>query len=119
MSNLDEETAEAEYSRMLAERGVSLEPLGIGEVALRRADALGALKIIRAGRRPILGGDVYWLWDGKIELAHANWHTPRDPSSSASAQVEKSCADALAYIARFPEREGSEPLFSLSLPSCR
>jgi hypothetical protein len=101
------------YHRLLQERGVSLEPLGIREIALRRSDALNALDFLRAGAAPLLGGDVFWLIRGRLELAYANWQTDREASRSTREHSEMACAQAATYIARFPEKAGAEPLFSL------
>jgi hypothetical protein len=58
MTNQHEPDGLAEYETLLGSKGVSLESLGLEEVALQRADALLAISALRRAGVAILGGDV-------------------------------------------------------------
>jgi hypothetical protein len=106
-------TTELTYDQLLASRGVSLQQLGLADRALRHADALIAVEIVRQLRLPILGGDVYLVCDQRVELAYANWScNPRDGEDGAY-YVTRSCDEARRYIAAFPRQDDAEPIFVL------
>jgi hypothetical protein len=101
------------YDQWLRAKGVSLQELGLSEVALGRADALHATELLRGGSVPILGGDVYFMRGESVELAFANWHTDRQPGESWADYVNRSCRHSAKYIEDFPHRPDVTPLFVL------
>jgi len=107
MSNVDV------YKQFLAAKGISLEPLGLREVALNRGDALSAIRILRDVPAPILGGDVYFRRNGSMAIAYANWHVDRETGEQLDDFVERSCRQAEKYIDAFPHRTEEDPLFVL------
>lgn len=101
------------YQQWLLAKGVSLRALGLAEVALGRADALHAIEILRPLSVPVLGGDVYYVSEGRVEQSFANWHTERQPDESRVDYSNRSCRDSRKYIDGFPHRPDVTPVFVL------
>lgn len=101
------------YAQLLATKGVSLGKLGLREVALRREDALGAIRALRESSVPILGGDVYFEQQGNVEPAYANWYVDRQDAESRKDFADRSCSKAESYVAGFPTATDKQPLFVL------
>jgi hypothetical protein len=101
------------YQEFLTTNGVSLETLGLRELALYRVSALAAVEILRNSSIPILGGDVYFWNNGGIELAFANWHSERRGNEATDEYVNRTCRETSAYIQTFPEMPKMEALFVL------
>lgn len=92
------------FAEILATTGVSLDKMGIQEVAPRREDALRAIRAIRAIREasvPILGSGVYFKKHGNIEPAYANWYVERQSSDSWKDFTDRSRLKAEIYIVGF------------------
>jgi len=102
-----------DYAQLLATRGVSLGKLGLVEVALRRDDALGAIRVLKESSVPILGGDVYFEQQGNVEPAYANWYVDRQDAESRKDFADRSCLKAESYVADFPKAMDKQPLFVL------
>jgi hypothetical protein len=100
-----------EYEQMLKSKGVSLDGLGVREVALSREDALHAIGFLENELIPILGGDVYFRHSSKIEPAYANWYSDPAPGEVRSEFLGRSWKRAREYIKDFPERQDVDPLF--------
>jgi lipoprotein NlpI len=101
------------YAQLLATRGVSLDRLGLRAVALRRDDALAAIKALRESSVPILGGDVYFEHGENVESAYANWYVDKQDTESRTDFAARSCSKAENYVASFPKRTDKQPLFVL------
>lgn len=103
-----------EYRALLTKNGISLlVPMGIEDVALNRGDALRAIEILRGSGYPILGGDVYFRREEKIESAHANWYTKYHLHEDSDAYCNRSYDEAVKYIEGFNYLVNVEILFSL------
>jgi hypothetical protein len=105
------------YEEILAAKGVSLDRLGLQELALRRSDALDAIQVLRDLSIPVLGGDVYLERAGGVELGYANWHVERQSREEAGQFAERSCIKAESYVMAFPRRAEETPLFVLVISS--
>ncbi len=105
------------YEQILASKGVSLGKLGLQDVALRRADALRVIQLLRDSLVPILGGDVYLERTGGIDVGYANWHVDRQNGEDPDEFVTRSCIRAERYVAEFPQRVDEKPLFVLVVAS--
>lgn len=101
------------YVDLLAEKGISLSNLEIGGRALVREDALNAVQILRRLSLPILGGDVYFEYSGRIEPAYCNWFVEQMEGEPLGEFTERSCEHTRQYIERFPESLGKITLFAL------
>lgn len=102
-----------QYQQVLRARGISLEAFGVSDIALERADAISALEFLREASVPVLGGDVYFQREGRIELAYANWHCDPIADEPPGDYLSRSFVAAEHYINRFPEHAGVMPLFAL------
>jgi hypothetical protein len=101
------------YDQFLARTGVSLQQLGLADIALQREDALVAVEILQRQATPILGGDVYLVQDSRTEIAHANWHSDRRADEALDDYIIRSCQETRTYIEAFPRRDGVTPVFVL------
>ena len=104
------------FEQLLVSRGISLQELGLKEVALTRADALKAVELLRASSVPILGGDVYFVRGECVEQAFANWHTDRHPGEGRGEFAERSSRQSAKYIEAFPHRPDVTSAFVLVVP---
>jgi hypothetical protein len=102
-----------DFEKLLADRGVSLEDLGLQDIALRRNDAIRAIQLLLRDSIPVLGGDVYYHEDSRNSIAYANWYCEPEGGENVAAFATRSCKRASEYINRFPELEGREPVFAL------
>jgi hypothetical protein len=102
-----------EYTTLLESKGIPLAMLGVRDIALRRNDALQAVECLRAAEIPILGGDVYFQRNGRIEAAYANWHADPKREEDWNAYLRRSWSSTEDYIRGFPDNKDIEPLFSL------
>lgn len=102
------------YQSLLDVRGIALsEQFGIADIALGRVDALIAVDCLKEDGVPILGGDVFFQRNNRLELANANWYTKILPDEEANAYVERSCLETSDYIRHFPPHADATPLFVL------
>jgi hypothetical protein len=87
---------------------MSLSSEGVNEVAWDKEDALRVVSMAANAGLPILGSDVWRVDpDGRWRASGDNWFSERRPFEAASAYVERSRAEAIAYLNRYPERRGS------------
>jgi hypothetical protein len=104
----------AEVQEILASRGIAVA--GTNERAVFRDDALACVRLYQEGRTPVLGGDVYFVRDGQLEPAYANWCADRHANESSLAYIERSCEYAWSYIDGFPETHGRPNAFVIVVP---
>ena len=101
------------YANLLASQGVSLESLGLTEIALERVDALCAIELLASANVPVLGGDVYIERQDRIEIGFSNWYTDRQDGESRDVFASRSWDKSRTFISRFPEPPGGKTLFVL------
>jgi hypothetical protein len=102
-----------ELDGLFTKSGVSLAALGIRDIGLLRIDALNAVEIARHAKLPILGGDVYFRRDDRIELAYANWQVKPKPPEEHDTYLLRSWDNAETYIKNFPEPSDADVLFGI------
>jgi hypothetical protein len=102
-----------DYHTLLVNNGIQLGIPGLEDIALQRADALYAVKLLRTTAIPILGGDVWLRRGSKIELAYANWHTDGEIGEDKGAYLQRTWDSTERYIREFPVPTDAEPLFVL------
>jgi hypothetical protein len=102
-----------EYQLLLKAKGISLEQLGIRDIALERDEALLAVEILRKASIPIFGGDVYWKRGEAVELAYANWHSDPGLGEKPEHFASRSCLTAEDYIKKFCRPLDATVLFAL------
>jgi hypothetical protein len=85
-------------------RGLVLSSWGVNEVAWDRHTVLQVIAAAANAGLPILGGDV-WRADasGWWRPTGENWFSERHPGEDMSAYVERSRAEAIAYLGRYSE----------------
>lgn len=103
-----------EYQRLIQSCGISLQDIGIEDIALNREDAIFAIDLLRQSAIPILGGDVYIRNSGRIDHAYANWHSDPKANETRDQFAERSCLEARRYVSDYPLSE-AVPFFSLVL----
>jgi len=85
-------------------RGLSLVSEGVNEVGWQKADALRVVSVAADAGLPILGGDI-WQTDAghRWRPTGDNWVSDRRSREDKTAYVERSRAEAIAYLNRYPD----------------
>ena len=102
-----------DYQRLLKTKGVSLQELGIRDIALDRDDALLAVQFLQKAAIPILGGDVYLRRGNGIELAYADWHSDPKPGEELESYLSRSSSTAQDYVKNFRQPMDATILFAI------
>ncbi len=105
------------YTEILA-RGRPLTEQGIHGVALTKRDALEAVEVLKKAGVPILGGDVWQMVDGKLQLEYSNWYMDRMDGESEASYAARSIAATVAYLHKFPDAEDGT-IFYVLVPQDR
>jgi hypothetical protein len=75
---------------------------GVRGIGFMREPALDALEILRKHRRSaVLGGDVYEVVGGKLEVSYDNWHCDPQPGEDWASYVERSIKHSRDYISNY------------------
>ena len=90
-----------------------MDILFINDIALTRVDALLAVKLLRGASVPILGGDLYFERDGRIELDSASWCTDPKPGEGCEDYLARGWSNSEAFIKKIPEPSHGTVLFSI------
>ncbi len=85
-------------------KSVSLELLGVNDFAYPRKDALKIANGYFNSNKPILGGDVYKLVNGRIESTSDSWYCDRKESESLYNYVVRSYHITCDYIRNYPDK---------------
>lgn len=80
----------------------SLEDIGINGIAYSRNKALKIAEKYYHSNRAILGGDVYKLENGRIELTSDSWYCDRNSSETLSEYTTRCYLAATDYISKYP-----------------
>ena len=104
-----------EYMSLLEREGYPLTNIGIKEIALNKPSAIKAIEILSKTSIGILGGDVYIIVNGKIEITYDNWYCNEKTFNNYFEFLRESCAIAKAYIRRYKESDVGTVLFTLVL----
>lgn len=83
-------------------KSVSLELLGVNGFAYPRKEALKIANGYFNSNKPILGGDVYKLVNGRIESTSDSWYCDRKESESPYDYVVRSYHITCDYIRDYP-----------------
>ena len=97
---------------------ISLEHLGVSEVAWTRARALDVISALRGSKWAILGGDVLVQRDGVLRHSYDSWHSSPTAEEMCPAFVERSHSESRTYIERFPEKPASPTAYVLVFAPC-
>ena len=90
----------------------SLKNLGIEGYAFPYQEALKIVQICKLLVIPILGGDVYSMYNSTIENSDDNWYYDRTPNESYYNYAQNSCNKSESYIKSFKDYSFDRPLFS-------
>lgn len=85
-------------------KSVSLEPLGVNGFAYLQKEALKIANGYFNSNKPILGGDVYKLVNGRIESTSDSWYCDRKESESLYDYVVRSYHITCDYIRNYPDK---------------
>lgn len=104
----------AQYMMLKNLNPFSLDELGIDGVAYKKEEALLIVQHFLEEVIPILGGDVYYLIEGKpCYTTYAGWSCDMVAGETFSDYVKRSCEEAKKYIESFPAEGKSIPLFNI------
>lgn len=85
-------------------KSVSLELLGVNGFAYPRKEALKIVNEYFNSNKPILGGDVYKLVNGRIESTSDSWYCNRKESETLYDYVGRSYHITCDYIRNYPDK---------------
>lgn len=105
-------------SEELRARAISLDHLGVYEVAWIREDALSVISALRDTKWAVLGGDVLMQRDGAFRHSYDSWHSDRVADERCPEFVERTHRESRSYIERFPEKAGSLVAYVLVFAPC-
>ena len=109
---------ELPISDELRASAISLEHLGLREVAWSRVRALDVISALRGSRWAVLGGDVLVPRDGVLRHSYDSWHSDPADEEMCSEFVERSHRESRTYIERFPEKPDSPAAYVLVFAPC-
>ena len=90
--------------------GISLENIGIDEVAWGKEAALAVVDYLGEKGYTILGGDVYKYDDGKIIITYDSWYFEATHKKNS---VTLSGLKAKEYIEEYNKVNGEEYIYSI------
>jgi hypothetical protein len=94
--------------------GLSLEPIGIFEMAWKSQDALKVIDFLTSKGYAILGGDVYKQDENGIESTYDSWYINKTVSKSF---IEESRVKSHEYIKEYSKNNGDCYLYSIIFES--
>lgn len=107
-------TLPQDYIDILARHGRDVRDAGVNGVALSRRAALSAVDALRrTGDIPILGGEVFRITNGKIELSYDNWDTKSSRGPNSVQYRQDSYPQAEAYIRAYADPENGTILYRI------
>ncbi|PHS10573.1 MAG: hypothetical protein COA88_02170 [Kordia sp.] len=93
--------------------GYNLHELGVNNWALKKHEALTALKQLLILQVPILGGDVYEKHNGNIQQNYDNWYCNKLDDESKIDFIDRSIKIAIDYIENYNIQDEEFILFTL------
>jgi len=90
--------------------GISLESIGVNEVAWEYEMALSVVDFLKDNRMPILGGDVYKRIAGEVVPTYDNWFVNR---SECGYLMQRTFEKAKTYILDYAKNHGEGYLYSI------
>ena len=97
----------------LLDVGVDLRAIGVNELAWRRDDVVLVLSALGDRDWAILGGDVVQSIGGQYEYDGGNWHCEPKPGETRSEFINRSHAESVRYVFKYPSAREGEFLFVL------
>ncbi|MGE5395903.1 MAG: Imm40 family immunity protein [Chitinophagales bacterium] len=91
----------------------SLNHLGIDEVAWKWAEALRVVEFLGENEYLVLGGDVYKIVEGSLQITCDSWFTNRDNSHTWNEVVQESVEKAISYITNYQKMNGDSYCYSI------
>ena len=104
-----------EYQEIVDQGGQSLEDAGVTGHGLERSAALKAISVLSHHKIPILGGDVFRLSNGKLELTYDNWHIDKKDDEATKSYAIRSAQISENYVRNYHEPEDVVTLYHLIL----
>ena len=95
----------------LRSQAVPLLSLGLDEFGWFNPAILEVFSCVLRNNAPVIGGDVYYEFDGRLESAYANWHCEPEEGESKEAFVQRSIKYASDYLEKVSEPEGKRAVF--------
>jgi len=80
---------------------------------LTKKQALDAIEKFRTNKVPILGGDVIYIENGRMDYTYDNWSTNRSGGESDDDYINRCAFESKDYIEKYTNSEISDVLFVL------
>ena len=100
------------YQSLIEQSGISLDSLGVADVAFTRRDALRAVEALQADERLILGGDAYYRCGATVGHALSNWYVERKADEPDADLLRRSWDAARRFVTQHGMEGTDEALFS-------
>lgn len=94
----------------LLEVGISLESIGIAELAWESKPALDVIEFLSGNGFHILGGDVYSYRENSVDSTYDSWYYNE---TNCNDSVENSKKRAMEYIVDYSNLNGDGYLYSI------
>ncbi|MEO6907431.1 MAG: Imm40 family immunity protein [Abditibacteriaceae bacterium] len=104
-----------EIECLLTEQGYSLSAIGASGFALKRNDALKLISLLEEIPTAILGGDVYFLKEGQLEVSYDNWYCNKLPDENYLNYVNRTHIIARNYIKNYRLMLDVTPIFDMTI----
>jgi len=95
----------------LRDKAISLQSLGVDEYGWARPQVQEVFDVLLAEKKAVIGGDVYYEYDGRLESAYANWHCEPKPGEQLDDFVRRSIVYALEYLGKVDDLSGKRAVF--------
>ncbi|MED4718518.1 Imm40 family immunity protein [Bacillus badius] len=92
---------------------ISLEELGIKEVAWKWEDAQAVIQFLKQNDLAILGGDVYRVEHNQKEPTYDSWYIDRKSGMAWSDYVDECQKITMSYINNYYLKNGANYCYSL------
>ena len=105
-------TNEILFPSSVIDSAISLEELGINELAWKWKDIHYVIQLLVENECAILGGDVYLLKDNKKIITYDNWYIDKEAGTSWLEYVNKSKKVTMEYIDNY-HKNGDNYCYSI------
>lgn len=99
-------------SSEIIQKGYNLMSLGVDEYAWDMLSIKTILEILAKEQIAVLGGDVYEISGGKIEMTFDSWYIDEDGSVDF---YDKSKKVALEYIQKYEDNNSGKYIYSITI----
>lgn len=98
----------------ITQKSISLEKYGLNDLAWNKEDSIKLINEIIKDKIGILGGDVYKLTPGGLEILPENWSCEPTENESEEEYYLRSKSESINYIENYPTQMNEKIIFSIT-----